>query len=142
EGNRRWALTRRNVWRSKLLDISEFPAPVTMHGSDSQTLDNMLERLLLGGMDLLQAIRILMPPATQSLEYKDADLAAFYEYYSINSEPWDGPAGVVMCDGRYAACTLDRNGLRPARWTRSRDGLFLIASETGVWDLPPEQVLA
>ncbi|MDH5821943.1 glutamate synthase large subunit [Luteimonas sp. RD2P54] len=142
EGNRRWALTRRNVWRSKLLDISEFPAPVTMHGSDSQTLDNMLEWLLLGGMDLLQAIRILMPPATQSLEYKDADLAAFYEYYSINSEPWDGPAGVVMCDGRYAACTLDRNGLRPARWTRSRDGLFLIASEAGVWDLPAEQVLA
>ncbi len=142
EGNRRWAQARRGVWASPLLDIGEFDAPVTMHGSDSQTLDNMLEWLLLGGMDLLQAMRILMPPATQSLEYKDADLAAFYEYYAINSEPWDGPAGVVMCDGRYAACTLDRNGLRPARWTLSHDGIFVIASETGVWDVAPERVKA
>ncbi|MEN5116550.1 glutamate synthase large subunit [Luteimonas sp. TWI662] len=142
EGNRRWAQARRGVWASPLLDIGEFEAPVTMHGSDSQSLDNMLEWLLLGGMDLLQAMRILMPPATQSLEYKDADLAAFYEYYAINSEPWDGPAGVVMCDGRYAACTLDRNGLRPARWTLSHDGIFVIASETGVWDVAPERVKA
>ncbi|MCD9027345.1 glutamate synthase large subunit [Luteimonas sp. BDR2-5] len=142
EGNRRWAQARRGVWASPLLDIGEFDEPVTMHGSDSQTLDNMLEWLLLGGMDLPQAMRILMPPATQSLEYKDADLAAFYEYYAINSEPWDGPAGVVMCDGRHAACTLDRNGLRPARWTLSQDGVFCIASETGVWDVAPERVKA
>lgn len=142
EGNRRWAQARRGVWASPLLDISEFDETVTMHGSDSQTLDNMLEWLLLGGMDLLQAMRILMPPATQSLEYKDADLAAFYEYYAINSEPWDGPAGVVMCDGRHAACTLDRNGLRPARWTLSDDGIFVIASEAGVWDIAPESVKA
>ena len=142
EGNRRWAQARRNVWRSPLLDVSEFDPVVSMRGSDSQTLDNMLEWLLLGGMDLLQAMRILMPPATQSLEYKDTDLAAFYEYYAINSEPWDGPAGVVMCDGRYAACTLDRNGLRPARWTLSDDGTFLIASEAGVWDIAPERIVA
>ncbi|MDH5830600.1 glutamate synthase large subunit [Luteimonas sp. M1R5S18] len=142
EGNRRWAQARKRVWRSPVLDVSEFESTVTMHGSDSQSLDNMLEWLLLGGMDLLQAMRILIPPATQSLEYKDTDLAAFYEYYSINSEPWDGPAGVVMCDGRFAACTLDRNGLRPARWTLSKDGVFVIASEAGVWDLAPEDVVA
>ena len=142
EGNRRWAQARKGVWRSPLLDVSEFESTVTMHGSDSQSLDNMLEWLLLGGMELPQAMRILIPPATQSLEYKDADLSAFYEYYSINSEPWDGPAGVVMCDGRFAACTLDRNGLRPARWTLSTDGVFVIASEAGVWDLPPERVRA
>ncbi|WP_298576214.1 glutamate synthase large subunit [uncultured Luteimonas sp.] len=142
EGNRRWAQARKDVWRSPLLDVSEFQSTVTLHGSDSQSLDNMLEWLLLGGMDLPQAMRILIPPATQSLEYKDADLSAFYEYYSINSEPWDGPAGVVMCDGRFAACTLDRNGLRPARWTLSNDGVFVIASEAGVWDLPPDQVQA
>jgi len=142
QGNRRWAQARKAVWRSKLLDMGEFESPVSMHGSDSQTLDDMLEWLLQGGMDLLQAMRILMPPATQSLEYKDADLAAFYEYYAINSEPWDGPAGVVMCDGHYAACTLDRNGLRPARWTLSDDGVFLIASETGVWDTAPERIVA
>ncbi len=142
EGNRRWAQARKGVWASPLVDVSEFESTVTLHGSDSQSLDNMLEWLLLGGMDLLQAMRILIPPATQSLEYKDTDLAAFYEYYSINSEPWDGPAGVVMCDGKVAACTLDRNGLRPARWTLSKDGVFVIASEAGVWDIAPDQVQA
>ena len=142
EGNRRWAQARRGVWRSPLLDVSGFDEVVSMHGSDSQSLDSMLEWLLLGGMDLPKAMRILMPPATQSLEYKDADLAAFYEYYAINSEPWDGPAGVVMCDGKHAACALDRNGLRPARWTLSDDGVFLIASEAGVWELPPGRVAA
>ncbi|MGO4775416.1 glutamate synthase central domain-containing protein, partial [Lysobacter sp. 2RAB21] len=101
-----------------------------------------LEVLQAGGMDLLKAMRILIPPATQSLEYKDADLAAFYEYYALNTEPWDGPAGIVTCDGRYAACTLDRNGLRPARWLRSRDRHFLIASEAGVWELPVEEIEA
>lgn len=142
EGNRRWAQARKGVWRSPLLDVSGFDEVVSQHGSDSQSLDQALEWLLLGGMDLLQALRILMPPATQSLEYKDADLAAFYEYYALNSEPWDGPAGVVACDGRHAACILDRNGLRPARWQLSEDGVFLIASEAGVWELPPEQVVA
>ncbi len=141
-GNRAWAQSRRKVWKSPLLDVSEFEQAVTTDGSDSQSLDNALEWLQLGGMDLLQAMRILIPPALQSLEYKDADLVAFYEYYAINSEPWDGPAGIVMCDGRHAACTLDRNGLRPARWTLSRDGVFVIASETGVWDLPAEEVEA
>jgi glutamate synthase (NADPH/NADH) large chain len=133
---------RKNVWRSPLLDVAEFDTVVSQHGSDSQSLDNMLEWLLLGGMDLPKAMRILMPPATQSLEYKDTDLAAFYEYYAINSEPWDGPAGVVTCDGRHAACALDRNGLRPARWTLSEDGIFVIASEAGVWELPAERVRA
>ena len=142
EGNRRWARARRGVWRSPLLDLEGFDEVVSMSGSDSRTLDNMLEWLLLGGMDLLQAMRILMPPATQSLEYKDADLAAFYEYYAINSEPWDGPAGVVMCDGHYAACAVDRNGLRPARWTLSDDGIFVIASEAGVRDVAPGRVVA
>jgi glutamate synthase (NADPH) large chain len=142
EGNRRWAQARHGTWASPLLDLTEFDAPVSMHGSDSQSLDNMLEWLLLGGMDIPKAMRILVPPATQSLEYKDTDLAAFYEYYAINSEPWDGPAGVVMCDGRHAACTLDRNGLRPARWTLSDDGVFVIASETGIYELPPERVKA
>src|SRR5690606_21622543 len=70
------------------------------------------------------------------------DLAAFYEYYSINSEPWDGPAGVVICDGRFAACTLDRDGLRPARCTLSDDGVSVIAAQSGVWDLPAARVTA
>ncbi|MBF6023189.1 glutamate synthase large subunit [Lysobacter niastensis] len=135
-GNRAWAQARAHAWRTPSLDLREFDPVIVTDGSDSQSLDNMLELLQAGGMDLLKAMRILIPPATQSLEYKDADLAAFYEYYALNTEPWDGPAGIVTTDGRYAACTLDRNGLRPARWLRTRDRHFLIASEAGVWDLP------
>ncbi|UJB19327.1 MULTISPECIES: glutamate synthase large subunit [Lysobacter] len=141
-GNRAWAQARAYTWRTPTLDLREFDQVVSTDGSDSQSLDNMLEVLQAGGMDLLKAMRILIPPATQSLEYKDADLAAFYEYYALNTEPWDGPAGIVTCDGRYAACTLDRNGLRPARWLRSRDRHFLIASEAGVWELPVEEIEA
>jgi glutamate synthase (NADPH/NADH) large chain len=141
-GNRRWAQARAQLWRTDTLDPREFDPVIEIDGSDSQSLDSMLELLQAGGMDLLKAMRILIPPATQSLEYKDADLAAFYEYYALNTEPWDGPAGVVVFDGRYAACTLDRNGLRPARWLLSRDRHFLIASEAGVWDLPVGDIVS
>jgi glutamate synthase (NADPH/NADH) large chain len=135
------------VWRTpehaeNQLDPREFDPVISTNGSDSQSLDNMLELLQAGGMDLLKAMRILIPPATQSLEYKDADLAAFYDYYAINSEPWDGPAGIVTTDARFAACTLDRNGLRPARWVRTRDRHFMIASEAGVFDVADGEVEA
>jgi glutamate synthase (NADPH/NADH) large chain len=134
-GNRAWAQARAQAWRTKDLDLREFNPVITTHGSDSQSLDNMLELLQAGGWDLLKAMRVLIPPATQSLEYKDADLAAFYDYYAINSEPWDGPAGIVTTDARFAACTLDRNGLRPARWVKTADRHFMIASEAGVFDV-------
>jgi glutamate synthase (NADPH/NADH) large chain len=140
-GNRAWAQARAHVWRSEHFDPREFDPVIETDGSDSQSLDAMLDLLEAGGMDALKAMRILVPPATQSLEYKDADLAAFYEYYALNSEPWDGPAGIVLFDGRYAACTLDRNGLRPARWQLTRDRHFLIASEAGVWDVPASDVV-
>ncbi len=140
EGNRRWAQARSKVWKTPRFDIAEFDPVISMHGSDSQSLDNMLELMVAGGMDLLQALRILIPPATQSLEFKDPDLAAFYEFYGLNTEPWDGPAGIVACDGRYAACMLDRNGLRPARWLLTSDRHFLVASEAGVWELPAERI--
>ena len=141
-GNRLWARARAHAWRNARVDPREFDPPIEMAGSDSQSLDSMLELLQAGGMDLLKALRILIPPATQSLEYKDADLLAFYEYYAINSEPWDGPAGIVAFDGRYAACTVDRNGLRPARWQLSDEREFMVASEAGVWNLEPTAVLA
>ena len=140
-GNRAWAQARAHVWRSEQLDPREFDPVIEVDGSDSQSLDAMLDLLEAGGMDALKAMRILVPPATQSLEYKDADLAAFYEYYTLNSEPWDGPAGIVLFDGRYAACTLDRNGLRPARWQLTSDRHFLIASEAGVWDVPSADIV-
>jgi glutamate synthase (NADPH/NADH) large chain len=141
-GNRIWAQARAHVWRTPDLNPAEFDRVIDTEGSDSQSLDAMLELLQAAGMDLLKALRILIPPATQSLEYKDADLLAFYEYYAINSEPWDGPAGIVAFDGRYAACTVDRNGLRPARWQLSDDRVFMVASEAGVWDVDVARILA
>ena len=142
EGNRHWSIARGARWQSERVNLADLQPLVAMHGSDSQSLDNMLEALLVGGMDLLQAMRVLIPPATAALEYKDADLAAFYEYYSLCVDPWDGPAGIVLCDDRYAACTLDRNGLRPARWLLTDDRLLVIASEAGVYDCAPEHILA
>ena len=135
-GNRAWARARRTVWKPQGVDLTEFDPPLTMTGSDSQTLDEMLELMLVGGMDALKALRILIPPAMHALEYSDPDLAAFYEYYALHSEPWDGPAGIVFMDGDHAGCILDRNGLRPARWALGAERHLLVASEAGVWPLP------
>src|SRR5580704_3438861 len=142
EGNRQWALARSSVLRSPLLpDLSDIMPLVTLTGSDSQSLDNMLEVLLMGGLDVPQALRLLIPPAWQAVDTLDSDLRAFYEFYSAHMEPWDGPAGVVLTDGRYAACALDRNGLRPARFVITKNRHLTIASEIGVWDYAPEDVV-
>jgi glutamate synthase (NADPH/NADH) large chain len=142
QGNRNWAQARGPLLRSPLLpDLGEVLPLVSLAGSDSQSLDNMLEVLLLGGLDPLHAMRLLIPPAWHGIDTIDPDLRAFYEYYSVHMEPWDGPAGVVLTDGRYAMCTLDRNGLRPARFCITRDRCLTIASETGVWDYQPEDVV-
>ena len=142
EGNRQWALARASVLRSPLLpDLTDIMPLVSLTGSDSQSLDNMVELLLMGGLDLMHALRLLIPPAWQSVDTLDADTRAFYEFYSAHMEPWDGPAGVVLTDGRYAACTLDRNGLRPARFVITKNRHLTIASEIGVWDYAPEDVV-
>jgi glutamate synthase (NADPH/NADH) large chain len=142
QGNRNWAVARGPLFRSPLLpDLADIQPLVSLTGSDSQSLDNMLEVLLMGGLDALHAMRLLMPPAWHELDSIDADLRAFYEYYSVHMEPWDGPAGIVLTDGRYAACTLDRNGLRPARFVITKNRFLTIASETGVWDYAPEDVV-
>ncbi|GLQ91900.1 glutamate synthase large subunit [Dyella acidisoli] len=140
--NRRWMQTRAHVWRSPLVDLSDIGPFVRQSGSDSESLDNALELLLAGGLDMIAAMRVLVPPAFAAREGIDEDLAAFYEYYALHSEPWDGPAGLVMCDGRYAVCTLDRNGLRPARWALSDDNHLIVASEAGLWDVPSSRVIA
>jgi glutamate synthase (NADPH/NADH) large chain len=141
-GNRNWAVARGPVFRSPVLpDLSDIQPLVSLTGSDSQTLDNMLEFLLMGGLDVLHAMRLLIPPAWQTVDTIDPDLRAFYEFNSTHMEPWDGPAGIVLTDGRYAACTLDRNGLRPARWVITRDRHLTVASEIGVWDYRPEDVV-
>ena len=142
EGNRNWADARSALFRTeKLPNIAEIAPLVNRTGSDSSSLDNMLDLLRTGGVDMLRALRLLIPPAWQNLENMDPDLKAFYEYYSMHMEPWDGPAGIVLTDGRYAACLLDRNGLRPARWVKTRDGFITLASEIGTYDYKPEDVV-
>jgi glutamate synthase (NADPH/NADH) large chain len=142
QGNRSWAVARGPLFRSPLLpDLSDVLPVVSLTGSDSQSLDNMLELLLMGGLDPMHAMRMLVPPAWQSVDMIDPDLKAFYEYYATHMEPWDGPAGIVLTDGRYACCTLDRNGLRPARWVITKNRHITIASEAGVWDYSPEDVV-
>ncbi|WP_372797244.1 glutamate synthase large subunit [Litorivivens sp.] len=143
EGNRNWAEARSAKFSSPLLPPVESIAPlVNRTGSDSSSLDNMLELLVAGGMPLFRAVRMLVPPAWQNMEHMDADLKAFYEYNSMHMEPWDGPAGIVLTDGRYAVCMLDRNGLRPARWVTTTDGFITLASEIGTYDYKPEDVIA
>ena len=142
QGNRSWAVARGPLFRSPLLpDLSDILPVVSLSGSDSQSLDNMLELLLAGGLDPMHAMRMLIPPAWQSVDMIDPDLKAFYEYYATHMEPWDGPAGIVLTDGRYALCTLDRNGLRPARWVITKNRHITIASEAGVWDYLAEDVV-
>ncbi len=142
QGNRSWAVARGPLFKSPLLpDMSDILPLVSLTGSDSQSLDNMLEVLLAGGLDPMHAMRMLVPPAWQSVDMIDPDLKAFYEYYATHMEPWDGPAGIVLTDGRYACCTLDRNGLRPARWVITKNRHITIASEAGVWDYAPEDVV-
>ena len=135
QGNRNWARTRTHILKSPHLpDLTEFDPIVSLTGSDSQTLDNMFEILRMGGLDLFQAMRLIIPPAWQNVEHMDPDLRAFYEFHSMHMEPWDGPAGIVLSDGRFASCILDRNGLRPARFWATKDGLVTLASEIGVYD--------
>ncbi|MEY1662977.1 glutamate synthase large subunit [Isoalcanivorax beigongshangi] len=139
--NRNWARARTPKLASELLPpVAEMAPLVNLGGSDSSSLDNMLEWLLLGGMDLFRAARMLVPPAWQNVETMDADLRAFYEFNSMHMESWDGPAGLVFTDGRHAVCMLDRNGLRPARWMITDDDLITLSSEIGVHRVAPERV--
>ncbi|UYP82320.1 glutamate synthase large subunit [Pseudomonas asiatica] len=142
-GNRNWAMARRTKFANDLIpDLEELGPLVNRVGSDSSSMDNMLELMVTGGIDLFRGVRMLVPPAWQNVETMDADLRAFYEYNSMHMEPWDGPAGIVMTEGRHAVCLLDRNGLRPARWVTTKNGYITLASEIGVWDYKPEDVIA
>ena len=140
-GNRNWAFARAHILKSHYLpDLTELMPLVSMEGSDSCSLDNMLEVLMMGGRDLCSAIRLLIPPAWQNVSRIDPDLRAYYGYNSFQMEPWDGPAGIVLTDGRYAACSMDRNGLRPARYVITKDRFITLASEIGVYDYSADEV--
>ena len=142
QGNRNWANARSYKFQTPWIPNFDDVRPlVSEQDSDSASVDNMLEVLLMGGMDIFLATQMMIPPAWQNLDSIDPDLRAFYEYYSMHMEPWDGPAGIVMTDGRYAACTLDRNGLRPARYVVTKDRVITLASEIGVYDYDPKDVV-
>ena len=132
-GNRNWVKARSSKFKSpRLPKIQKFKQLVNETGSDSSALDNMIEILINGGVKLFRAIRMVMPPAWQNSYLLDPDVRSFHEYNSMHMEPWDGPAGIVMTDGKWAVCMLDRNGLRPARYQIDKDNMITIASETGV----------
>ncbi|TSA22733.1 MAG: glutamate synthase large subunit [Betaproteobacteria bacterium] len=143
QGNRNWSRAREQKFASPAIPDMDAVRPIVgTTGSDSMSFDNMLEGLLMGGSGLFRSLRLMVPPAWQNVTSMDADLRAFYEYNSMHMEPWDGPAGIVMTDGRYGVCLLDRNGLRPARYVITRDRIVTIASEVGVWDYGAENVIA
>ena len=141
QGNRNWSRAREQKFETPLIPDMDLVRPIVgTKGSDSMSLDNMVEGLVMGGAGLFRALRLVIPPAWQNVESMDADIRAFYEYNSMHMEPWDGPAGVVLTDGRHAVCALDRNGLRPARWVLTKDRILTIASEVGVWQIDPANV--
>ena len=121
-------------------DIKKLIPLVPPGQSDSACLDNMLELLVQAGRDLPHAMLMLMPQAWGPTHHMGNDVRGFLEYHSALMEPWDGPAAVAFSDGIRAGAVLDRNGLRPARYTLCKDGTFVLASETGVLDIPPEAV--
>ncbi len=141
-GNRNWALARQNKFETPLIpDLGELRPLVSQAGSDSNSLDNMLEVLMMGDMSVFQALRLLIPPAWQNIPHMDPDLRAFLEYNSMHMEPWDGPAGMVINTGKYAICGVDRNGLRPTRYVITKDRHITFASEIGVYRYAPEDVV-
>jgi len=144
QGNRNWSRAREQKFQSPLIPHMDDVRPmVGFKGSDSMSFDNMLEGLVMGGAGLFRSLRMMVPPAWQNVTNMDPDLRAFYEYNSMHMEPWDGPAGIVMTDGRYGVCMLDRNGLRPARYVITKDRYVTIASEVGVWDYGgPDNIVA
>ncbi|PIY98769.1 MAG: glutamate synthase large subunit, partial [Hydrogenophilales bacterium CG_4_10_14_0_8_um_filter_62_70] len=144
QGNRNWSRARECKFVSPLIPNMDDVRPIVgVKGSDSMSFDNMLEGLVMGGTSLFHAMRMMVPPAWQNVTNMDPELRAFYEYNSMHMEPWDGPAGIVMTDGRYGVCLLDRNGLRPARYVITKDRFVTISSEVGVWDYGgPENIVA
>jgi len=142
-GNINWMKAREALCRSDALgaDLAKV-LPVTRDGlSDSATFDNVLEFLVMTGRSLPHAILMMIPEPWQNHESMSAERRAFYEYHSSLMEPWDGPASIAFTDGTVIGAVLDRNGLRPSRYYVTRDGLVIMASEVGVLDVPPENVL-
>ena len=141
-GNRGWMKARESVLSNEALGDIRDLSPIVQEGmSDSASLDNVFEFLTMSGLSLPQAMAILVPESFNDKNPISDELKAFYEYHSILMEPWDGPAALLFSDGRYAGGLLDRNGLRPSRYTITRQGVMVVASEVGVMDFEPADVV-
>lgn len=137
-GNRSWMKAREAVLSSEALgDIHDISPIIQPNMSDSASLDNVFEFFVMNGMSLPKALSIMVPESFNDKNPISEDIKAFYEYHSILMEPWDGPAALLFSDGRFAGGMLDRNGLRPARYTITKTGTMVVASEVGVMDFDP-----
>lgn len=142
-GNRQWMESRESVLKSDQLGNLQELYPICQPGmSDSATLDNVLEFLVMSGKSLPHAMAMLVPESWNAKNPISDNLRAFYEYHSTFMEPWDGPATLLFSDGRYAGGMLDRNGLRPARYLVTHDDMMVIASETGTIEFEPSRIKA
>ena len=141
-GNVNWMHARQSVFASPLFgeDMKKLFPIIQPGGSDSASFDNALELLVMAGRSLPHAMAMLIPEAWANNPYMNPQRRAFYEYHASLMEPWDGPAAIAFTDGRVIGATLDRNGLRPARYMVTRDGLVILSSESGVLPVKPEEV--
>lgn len=141
-GNAAWMFAREQLFDSQVFgeDVRHILPTIAPGGSDSATLDNVAEMLLQAGRSLPHVMMMLVPEAWQNDELMPQHKRDFYAYHSCLVEPWDGPAALAFTDGTQIGGVLDRNGLRPARWTVTKDGLVILGSETGVLEFPPEQI--
>ncbi|MDD4236977.1 MAG: glutamate synthase large subunit [Desulfotomaculaceae bacterium] len=142
-GNINWMHTRQSMCESELFgeDMAKIFPVIDTDGSDSAMFDNCLEFLALNGRTLPHAAMMIIPEPWSNHESMSDDKKAFYEYHSCMMEPWDGPASIGFTDGSIIGAVLDRNGLRPSRYYVTKDDLIVLASEVGVLDIPPEDVV-
>jgi glutamate synthase (ferredoxin) len=142
-GNINWMRAREALFESALFgdDIRKLTPIVNPNGSDSSMFDNVFELMVLGGRSLAHAMMMMIPEPWSKHESMDPARRAFYQFHSSLMEPWDGPAAIAFTDGRAIGAVLDRNGLRPARYYVTRDGLVVMASEAGVLEFPPEEIV-
>jgi glutamate synthase (NADPH/NADH) large chain/glutamate synthase (ferredoxin) len=141
-GNVNWMRARESELQSDLFgeDLRKILPVVTQGNSDSATFDNVLELLLLAGRSPAHAVMMMIPEAYRDREDLPEDLKGFYAFHTCLMEPWDGPASVAFTDGRVVGATLDRNGLRPGRWVETTDGHVVLGSESGLLDIPADQI--
>ena len=142
-GNVNWMRARESQLASELFgdDLRKLLPVVREGGSDSANFDNVLELLVLAGRSVPHALMMMIPEAYAGRDDVSDELRGFYDFHGCLMEPWDGPAAIAFSDGRVIGATLDRNGLRPGRWLETKDGWVVLASETGVLDIPAENVL-